>query len=77
MEHRLEFWIISYIDRCWKSPWIFLKQRLCKRAHFLLFSLAIADLLVGLLSVPLYIAINTCSCRAQDQGHSFSQYGPT
>ena len=35
--------------------WIFLKQRLRKRAHFLLISLAVADLLVGLLSVPLYI----------------------
>ena len=39
--------------------WIFLRQRLRKRAHFLLISLAVADLLVGLLSVPLYIAINT------------------
>ncbi|XP_078363635.1 adenosine receptor A3-like [Oculina patagonica] len=39
--------------------WIFLKQRLRKRAHFLLISLAVADLLVGLLTVPLYIAINT------------------
>ena len=38
--------------------WIFLKRRLRKRAHFLLISLAVADLLVGLLSVPLYIAIN-------------------
>ena len=38
---------------------IFLKQRLRKRAHFLLISLAVADLLVGLLSVPIYIAINT------------------
>ena len=38
--------------------WIFLKQRLRKRAHFLLISLAVADLLVGLLSVPLYIAIS-------------------
>ena len=38
--------------------WIFLKQRLRKRAHFLLISLAFADLLVGLLSVPLYIAIS-------------------
>jgi len=37
--------------------WIFLKQRLRKRAHFLLISLAVADLLVGLLTVPLYIAI--------------------
>ena len=39
--------------------WIFLKQTLRKRAHFLLISLAVADLLVGLLSVPQYIAINT------------------
>ena len=37
--------------------WIFLKKRLRKRAHFLLISLAVADLLVGLLTVPLYIAI--------------------
>ena len=37
--------------------WIFLKQRLRKRAHFLLISLAVADLLVGLLTVPLYIVI--------------------
>ena len=35
--------------------WIFLKQKFRKRAHFLLISLAVADLLVGLLSVPLYI----------------------
>jgi len=41
--------------------WIFLKQRLRKRAHFLLISLAVADLLVGLITVPLYIAINTVS----------------
>ena len=39
--------------------WMFLKQRLRKRAHFLLTSLAVADLLVGLLTVPLYIAINS------------------
>ena len=42
--------------------WIFLKQRLRKRAHFLLICLAVADLLVGLLTVPLYIAINTALC---------------
>ena len=41
--------------------WIFLEQRLRKRAHFLLISLAVTDLLVGLLTVPLYIAINTIS----------------
>ena len=39
--------------------WIFLKQRFRRRAHFLLISLAAADLLVGLLAVPLYIAIET------------------
>ena len=39
--------------------WMFLKQRLRKRAYFLLISLAVADLLVGLLTVPLYIAIKT------------------
>lgn len=38
--------------------WIFLKQKFRKRAHFLLISLAVADLLVGLLSVPLYIIAN-------------------
>ena len=36
--------------------WIFLKQRLRKRAHFLLISLAVADFLVGMLTVPLYMA---------------------
>ena len=45
--------------------WIFLKQRLRKRAHFLLISLAVADLLVGLLTVPLYIAIKTASYFGQ------------
>ena len=45
--------------------WIFLKQRLRKRAHFLLISLAVADLLVGLLTVPLYIAFNTVLCLGQ------------
>ena len=39
--------------------WIFLKQRVRKRAHVLLINLAVADLLVGLLTVPLYITINT------------------
>ena len=39
--------------------WIFLRQRLRKRAHFLLISLATADLLVGLLAVPLYMAVET------------------
>ena len=45
--------------------WIFLKQRLRKRAHFLLISLAVADLLVGLLTVPLYIAFNTIRYMGQ------------
>ena len=36
---------------------IFLKIRLHKRHHFLLISLAVADLLVGLLSVPLHVTI--------------------
>ena len=35
---------------------IFLKQRRRKRAYFLLISLASADLLVGLLAIPLYMA---------------------
>ena len=38
--------------------WIFLKQSLRKRAHFLLISLSVADLLVGLLTVPLHKALN-------------------
>ena len=38
--------------------WIFLKQKIRKRAHVLLISLAVADLLVGLLFVPLYIVAN-------------------
>ena len=37
---------------------IFQNRRLRKRPHFLLISLAVADLLVGLLSIPLYIAVN-------------------
>ena len=36
---------------------IFLKRRLRDRPHFLLISLAIADLMVGALAVPLYIAV--------------------
>ena len=45
--------------------WIFLKRRLRKRAHFLLISLAVADLLVGLLTIPLYIALKTALCFGQ------------
>ena len=36
---------------------ILFKRRLRKRPHFLLISLAFADLLVGLIPVPLYIMI--------------------
>ena len=36
--------------------WIFLKQKQRKRTSFLLISLSFADLLVGLLSIPLFIA---------------------
>lgn len=43
----------NYLTLC-----IFLKQKFRKRAHFLLISLAVADLLVGLFSVPLYIVAN-------------------
>lgn len=37
---------------------IFSTRKLRKRPHFLLISLAIADLLVGLLSIPIYVAIH-------------------
>ena len=37
---------------------IFQKKQLRRRPHFLLISLAVADLLVGLVSIPLYIANN-------------------
>ena len=44
--------------------WIFLKQRRRKRAYFLLISLAVADLLVGVLAVPLFMAAyHTSSIR--------------
>mgnify|MGYP000306094407 CR=1 FL=1 len=36
--------------------WIFLKQKQRKRTSFLLISLSVADLLVGLLTIPLFIA---------------------
>ena len=38
--------------------WIFVKLKFRKRAHVLLISLAVADLLVGVLPVPLYIVAN-------------------
>jgi len=37
---------------------IFQKRQLHKRPHFLLISLAVADLLVGLLSIPLYMTLH-------------------
>ena len=37
--------------------WIFFKQRRRKRAYYLLISLAVADLLVGVITVPLYITL--------------------
>ena len=39
------------------------KRNLRKRSHFLLISLAIADLLVGLISVPFYIAVKNIPYR--------------
>ena len=54
--------------------WIFLKRRLRKRAHFLLVSLAVADLLIGLITVPLYIAINTALYFGQLLGKSLSEF---
>ena len=44
---------------------IFQKRQLRKRTHFLFISLAVADLLVGLLSIPLYIAANYVQKRSQ------------
>lgn len=40
---------------------IFLKQKLRKRPHFLLISLAFADVMVGAFAVPLYIAVGICT----------------
>lgn len=37
---------------------IFSKRKLRKRPHFLLISLAIADLLVGLISIPIYVTLH-------------------
>ena len=40
------------------TMWIFLKQRRRKRTYFLPIGLAAADLLVGMLAIPLYMAAN-------------------
>ena len=37
---------------------IFSRRKLRKRPHFLLISLAVADLLVGLLSIPIYVTLH-------------------
>ena len=42
---------------------VLLKRRFRKRPHFLLISLAIADLLVGLCAVPIYMSLFTVSKR--------------
>ena len=46
--------IIIVLGNC-LSILILLKRRLCKRPYFLLISLAVADLLVGLFSIPMYM----------------------
>ena len=43
---------------------IFLKQKLRKRPHFLLISLAIADLMVGTFAVPLFIAVGIFTTKS-------------
>lgn len=48
--------IIIVFGNC-LSILILLKRRLRKRPHFLLISLAIADLLVGLFSIPMYMVM--------------------
>ena len=48
--------IIIVFGNC-LSILILLRRRLRKRAHFLLISLAMADLLVGLFSIPMYMII--------------------
>ena len=46
--------------------WIFLKQKQCKRTSFLLISLSVADLLVGLLTIPLFIGAYEASLITVD-----------
>ena len=50
--------LIIVVGNC-LSISILLKRRLRKRPHFLLISLAIADLLVGLFAMPMYVIIVT------------------
>ena len=53
-------WAVVLSNHRWKCSVhinILFKRRLRKRPHFLLISLAFADLLVGLIPVPLYIII--------------------
>ena len=52
--------------------WIFLNQKICKRPHVLLVSLAVADLLVGLLSVPLYIVTGHFDTSAPWRVHEYA-----
>ena len=46
--------------------WIFLKQKQRKRTSFLLISLSVADLLVGLLTIPLFIGAYEASLITVD-----------
>jgi len=63
MEHRVVwvFWIISNIESLLEIslPSRYFSNRDFVNAHFVLISLAVADFLVGLLSVPLYTAGNS------------------
>jgi len=63
MEHRVQFvfglLVTLIVVGNLLAIGIFLKQRFRRRAHFLLISLPVADLLAGLLTVPLYIATHT------------------
>ena len=62
LQHLLEFvlWAAVLSNHRWKCSFhinILFKRRLRKGPHFLLISLAFADLLVGLIPVPLFIMI--------------------